>query len=110
MTEIDFEVIEVSKEQLSKARRLLVIAALYSQLSSSDANRDLIADIVLVDVAKILGIERYEALRFEAAVFDKMLQDSDWVFSFRKKESKIKWGFCNCGKEDCEGNDLEIRI
>jgi hypothetical protein len=106
MTEIDFEVIEVSKEQLSRARRLLVVAALYSQLSSSDANRDLIADIILVDMAKILGIDDYERLRFEAGFFDKMLHESDWVFSFRKKESNIMWGFCNCGKEGCAANDL----
>jgi hypothetical protein len=94
------------RKSLALTKKVLIVTALYAQIAHSPETRHLVGEITLIDLARALGIPDHNDLRRAAHLFDDMLAERDWMFMVDKKDGKLAWRFCNCGKEDCEGHDL----
>ncbi len=98
--------IDKDKSDVKLMKKVLLVTALYAQVSHTKEARQLVGEITLVDLAKALGVTDHDRLRSLAVKFDQMLADTNWTLMVNKTEDKLSWRFCNCGKEDCEGHDL----
>jgi hypothetical protein len=98
--------IDQDKSNVKLMKKVLLVTALYAQVSHTREARQLVGEISLIDLAKALGVSDIDRLRSLAGKFDQMLADQDWTLMVDKKENQLTWRFCNCGKEGCEGHDL----
>jgi hypothetical protein len=98
--------IDETKKNLNLMKKVLLVTALYAQISHTREARQLVGEVSLIDLAKALGVSDIDRLRSLAGQFDQMLADRDWTLTIDKKDYQLTWRFCNCGKEGCEGHDL----
>ena len=98
--------VELNQSKRKLMKKVLLISALYAQVAHNKESRELIHEIALVDLARAMGLPDHEPLHIIAAKFDNMLAELDWSLSLKKKDGKLSWTFCNCGKEGCDGHDL----
>ena len=105
MTVIEIEV-DQDKSNVKLMKKVLLVTALYAQISHTREARQLVGEITLIDLAKALGVLDIDRLRSLASKFDDMLEKRDWTLRIDKKENRLTWIFCNCGREGCQGHDL----
>jgi hypothetical protein len=67
--------IEIDGKKLALTKKVLIVTALYAQLTNSKASRQLVGETTLIDLARGLGINDMDRLRLAAAAFDNMLAE-----------------------------------